>query len=115
MIRSVRGRGVGVATGCLEALADNGDDAVLVPGALFVRVGGLVEVVLEALLIEVEARSDVDSIEMIRPSFPTVLVHVVDVHFHTVIVRGRIMRDKTAPGYPEGAAQMGRLLAKDAF
>ena len=85
-------------------MADNGDHAVNVPGDFFVRVGGLVEVVLEALLIEVEARSDVDSIEMFRPSFLTVLVHVVDVRFHTVIVRGKIMRDKTAPGYPEGAA-----------
>ena len=96
-------------------MADHGDHAVNVPGAMFVRVGGLVGVVLEALFIEVEARSDVDSIEMIGPSFPTVLVHVVDVRFQTVIVRGKVMRDKTAPGYPEGAAQMVRLLAKDAF
>ena len=114
-MRSIRGRAVGVAAGCLEALADDGDQAMLVPGLILVRVGGFVEVVLEALLIEQEARSDIHSVKLFGPSFLTVLEHIVNVHCHTVIVRGGIMRDKTAPGYPEGATQMGRLFAKDAF
>ena len=108
----MRGRAVGVATGRLKALADGGDQVVLVPGFMRIRVGGPVEVVFKALLVELEAHRDLGSIKVFSPSFLTGIEHAVDVHLYAAIVGGEIMRDKQAPDYPEGATQVGRLFTK---